>query len=56
MKKSLIFVAAAAAALLTGCAGKGQFLADGDLSGSALTMYKYDGSECRMSVLFSQEG
>lgn len=55
MKKSLIFVAAAAAALLTGCAGKGQFLADGDPSGSALTMYKYDGSECRMSVLFSQE-
>lgn len=54
MKKSLIF-AAAAAALLTGCAGKGQFLADGDPSGSALTMFKYDGSECRMSVLFSQE-
>ena len=54
MKKSLIFVAAAAA-LLTGCAGKGQFLADGDPSSSALTMFKYDGSECRMSLLFSQE-
>lgn len=54
MKKSLIFIAAAAA-LLTGCAGKGQFLADGDPSSSALTMYKYDGSECRMSLLFSQE-
>lgn len=55
MKKTLLILAAAMAALLTGCAGKGQLLAGGDPSSSALTMYKYNGGECQMSLLFSQE-
>lgn len=59
MKKTPISAAiatvAAMAALLSGCAAKGRFLADGDPACSALVMYRFDGSECTSRLLFSQE-
>lgn len=56
MKRPISLVAVfLGAALVTGCAERGELLAGGNPQTSALTMFAYDGSKCTMSLLFDDE-
>lgn len=56
MKKTMKIAAALfSAVMLTACAGGGNLLAGGDPDSSALTMYVYDGSVCKVNYLFDSK-